>query len=83
MHMRFFFIHVVEKAVRHGFKGGVIATNLGLAKAVANARYNIRGTEKVITSEVKDPMEKDAARECNRIYLADKEEFDAIMRNLR
>lgn len=82
--MRYFYIHVIEREVRcDGWKGGCVASNLGIAKSIAEARYNIRGTEKVIVSEVKEPREKEAARECNRIYLADKQEFDAIMRNLK
>lgn len=82
--MRYFLVHVIERAIASdGHKGGLLASNHHLAKAICEVRYNIRGTEKVIVSEVKSPEAKTQALQGHRFYLAEKAEFDAIMRNLK
>ena len=82
--MRYFLVHVIERAVcRDGYKGGLVTTNGDLAKVVCEIRYKLRGTENVIVSEVTSPEAKNQALQGHRYYLAEKAEFDAIMRNLK
>jgi len=82
--MRYFLVHVIERAVRRdGYKGGLLAASPKVAQSVCEIRYKLRGTEKVIVSEVHSPEARNTALQGHRFYLAEKAEFESIMRSLR